>query len=201
MCNTSEAANREASVDPALRRVRWDAVVAKQTSIDPRLLEARAGFCITGIERLQSLSPFAFTTNRWDMYFCDVGPANKPPVCGFVSPADLNNSPYSLQNQTPLSVTSTIMAITDPGHQQETTRQAYEAFEQGKCKALLAMATGTEFLCRLLKIEGIPDCGDIVRRRFEGFIASLRFEPGHVHFLWAVPDAFFQRRRFVPAEL
>jgi type I restriction enzyme R subunit len=72
-----------------------------------------------------------------------VGTANKRLVYGFFSPADLDNLLYLRQNQTPLTEAPINMGITDRVYQQEAIRRVCEAFEQGRRKALLVMATGT----------------------------------------------------------
>ena len=78
-------------------------VEAKRTSIDPRLAEAQTEFYVTELAKGQSFRPFAFMTNGLDIYFWDVGRANKRLVHGFFSPTDLDNLLYMRQNQTPLS--------------------------------------------------------------------------------------------------
>ncbi|MBN1889083.1 MAG: DEAD/DEAH box helicase family protein [Thermoflexales bacterium] len=118
-------------------------VEAKKTSIDPRLAEAQAGFYVTEIARRQSFSPFAFMTNGREIYFWDMGQANKREVAGFFSPDDLENLLYIRRNKTPTSSASINTAITNRSYQQEAIRRVCEAFEQGKRKALLVMATGT----------------------------------------------------------
>ncbi len=118
-------------------------VEAKRTSVDPRLAEAQVEFYVTEIEKRQSFRPFAFMTNGYETYFWDVGTANKRLVYGFFSPADLDNLLYLQQNQTPLTEAPINTDITDRVYQQESIRRVCEAFEGGKRKALLVMATGT----------------------------------------------------------
>ena len=118
-------------------------VEAKRTSIDPRLAEAQTEVYVTEIEKQQSFRPFAFLTNGYDIYFWDVGRANKRLVYGFFSPSDLDNLLYSRQNQTALTEAPVNTATTDRVYQQEGIRRVCEAFEQSKRKALLVMATGT----------------------------------------------------------
>ena len=118
-------------------------VEAKRTSVDPRLAEAQTEVYVTEIEKLQSFRPFAFLTNGYDIYFWDVGRANKRLVYGFFSPSDLDNLLYSRQNQTALTDAPVNTAITDRVYQQEGIRRVCETFEQAKRKALLVMATGT----------------------------------------------------------
>ncbi len=118
-------------------------VEAKRTSVDPRLAEAQTEFYVTEIAKRQSFRPFAFMTNGYDIYFWDVGRANKRLVYGFFSPTDLDNLLYIQQNQTPLTEAPVNIAITNRAYQQEAIRRVCEVFEQGKRKALLVMATGT----------------------------------------------------------
>ena len=118
-------------------------VEAKRTSTDPRLAEAQTRFYVTEIEKRQSLRPFAFMTNGYDVYFWDVGRANKRLVAGFFSPSDMENLLYLRENQTPLDDVPIHTAITDRAYQQEAVRRVCEAFERGKRKALIVMATGT----------------------------------------------------------
>ena len=118
-------------------------VEAKRTSIDPRLAESQTEFYVTEVEKQQSYRPFAFMTNGYDIYFWDVEESNKRLVSGFFSPPDLENLLYIRQNKTPLTETPIDSQITDRLYQQEAIRRVCEAFERGKRKALLVMATGT----------------------------------------------------------
>ncbi len=53
-----------------------------------------------------------------------------------------------------------------------------------------------EFVRELLEVEGIPDYADLVRRRFDGYIASHpAFNANQIRFLRAVQSAFAQKRR------
>ena len=62
---------------------------------------------------------------------------------GFFSPDDLENLLYLRQYQTPLTAASVNTKITNRSYQLEAVQRVVEAFEQGKRKALLVMATGT----------------------------------------------------------
>jgi type I site-specific restriction endonuclease len=90
---------------------------AKKTSIDPRLAQAQTEFYVTQLEQRQSFRPFGFMTNGYDIYFYDVGFQNKREVRGFFSRLDL---------ETHLHI-----------------RRVAKAFDDGKRRALLTMATGT----------------------------------------------------------
>ncbi len=118
-------------------------VEAKRTSIDPRLAQAQAEFYVEELGKRQSFSPFAFLANGKQIYFIDVGNANKRLVHGFFAPEDLENLLYIRQNKKPLTSISIDTTITDRDYQIEAVRRVCEAFEQGKRKALLIMATGT----------------------------------------------------------
>jgi type I restriction enzyme R subunit len=118
-------------------------VEAKRMSTDPRLAEAQAEFYVTELEKRQSLRPFAFLSNGRETFFWDVGRAVKREVAGFFSPEDLERLLYLRQAGTLLSAAPINPAITDRVYQQEAIRRVCEAFERGKRRALLVMATGT----------------------------------------------------------
>ncbi len=118
-------------------------VEAKRTSVDPRLAQAQAEFYVNEIEKRQSFRPFAFMTNGRSIYFLDAGGVNKREVAGFFSPEDLERLLYLRQNRLPLGAIPINVAITNRAYQQEAIRRVCEAFEQGKRRALLVMATGT----------------------------------------------------------
>jgi type I restriction enzyme, R subunit len=118
-------------------------VEAKRTSIDPRLAEAQATFYVNELAKRQSFAPFAFLSNGLDTHFVDVGRANRRLVRGFFSPEDLENLLYLRQNRKPFAEIPINTAITDRSYQLEAIRRVGEAFETGKRKALLVMATGT----------------------------------------------------------
>jgi len=118
-------------------------VEAKRTSVDPRLAQAQAEFYVHEIEKRQSFRPFAFMTNGADIYFLDAGAANKRLVAGFFSPGDLENLHYIRQHKAPLTTAAINNHIADRPYQHEAIRRVSEAFDAGKRKALLIMATGT----------------------------------------------------------
>jgi len=120
-------------------------VEAKRTSVDPRLAQAQTQFYVEQIEKLpsQNFRPFGFMTNGREIYFWDVGLENKREVHGFFSRQDLETLLYIRQNKKPLTEAIINPAITDRVYQQEAIRRVCEAFENGKRKALLTMATGT----------------------------------------------------------
>lgn len=119
-------------------------VEAKRTSIDPRLAQAQAEFYVAEIAKRQSFRPFAFMTNGREIYFWDVGRANKRLVHGFFTSDDLENQLYVRQHQKSLLETPINQAITDRLYQQEAIRRVAQAFEVDKKRmALIVMATGT----------------------------------------------------------
>jgi type I restriction enzyme, R subunit len=118
-------------------------VEAKRTSVDIRLAQAQAEFYVTEIEKRQSFRPFAFLANGSDTYFLESGYAARREVAGFFSRDDLENLLYLRQHKLPLGSIPIDMAITDRPYQHEAIRRVSEAFESGKRRALLVMATGT----------------------------------------------------------
>lgn len=119
-------------------------VEAKRTSVDPRLAQIQTEFYVQEIEKRQSFRPFAFMSNGHEIYFWDVGRANKRLVHGFFTPRDLENQLYIQQNKTPLLDTKINPGITDRLYQQEAIRRVCQAFEADKKRmALIVMATGT----------------------------------------------------------
>ncbi|MGB8644422.1 MAG: DEAD/DEAH box helicase family protein [Anaerolineae bacterium] len=118
-------------------------VEAKRSSRDARIAETQAEYYVTEIEKRQSFRPFAFLTNGHSIYFWDVGQSPKRLVAGFFSPDDLARLLYIRQHKTPLASAPIQTAITNRGYQQEAIRRVCEAFDRGKRKALLVMATGT----------------------------------------------------------
>ncbi len=118
-------------------------VEAKRTSIDPRLAQTQAEFYVNEIAKRQSFTPFAFMTNGREIYFLDAGQANKREVTGFFPLADLENLLYLRQNKKPLGTIQINTDITNRAYQIEAIRRVSEAFENGRRRALLVMATGT----------------------------------------------------------
>jgi type I restriction enzyme R subunit len=118
-------------------------VEAKKTSVDPRLAQAQAEFYVGEIAKHQSFAPFAFMTNGEEIYFLDVGAANKRPVPGFFTPEDLERLLFLRRNHQPLASQPIATSIVDRPYQHEAIRRVAETFDQGKRKALLVMATGT----------------------------------------------------------
>jgi type I restriction enzyme R subunit len=118
-------------------------VEAKRTSHDPRLAQQQAEHYISEIAKHQSFTPFAFLTNGTDIYFWDAGTAAKRQVYGFFGPEDLEHLLFLRQQKKALSSIAIDNLITDRVYQHEAIRRVCEAFEAGKRKALIVMATGT----------------------------------------------------------
>jgi type I restriction enzyme, R subunit len=182
-------------------------VEAKKTSIDPRLAQAQAEFYITELERRQSFRPFAFMANGEEIFFLDAGAANKRPVVGFFSREDLERLLYLRLNKTPLQEAPINTAIADRPYQHEAIRRVAEAFDAGKRKALLVMATGTGktrtamalidlFLCtnQARRILFVADRDELVKQALtDGFKTHLPDEPCVRIFSHAVEESKTKR--------
>lgn len=117
-------------------------VEAKRASFDPRNAEAQLTFYLNEIEKRQSFRPFGFTSNGYQLYFFEPG-AVKRQVYGFFSQDDLERLLYLRQHREPLSAQTPDPNIAGRPYQIEAIRRVSEAFEDGKRKALVVMATGT----------------------------------------------------------
>jgi type I restriction enzyme, R subunit len=82
-------------------------------------------------------------TNGTSIYFLDVDRASKRLVYGFFSKKDLENLLFARRHGTSLSATAINPSIVNRDYQFEAVRRTCEAFEQGKRRALVVMATGT----------------------------------------------------------
>ncbi len=118
-------------------------VEAKRTSTDPRLAEAQARFYVGELAKQQGFTPFAFMTNGRKIYFLEAGVSSKREVRGFFTKRDLERLLAIRERQTPLATTPINNAITDRPYQHEAVRRVGEAFDAGKRRTLLVMATGT----------------------------------------------------------
>ena len=118
-------------------------VEAKRTSHDPRYAQQQTEHYVTEVSKHQSFQPFAFLTHGTDIYFLDMGYAPKRMVYGFFSPDDLERLLFQRQQKKALSSIEIDNIITDRIYQHEAIRRVCEAFEAGKRKALIVMATGT----------------------------------------------------------
>lgn len=166
-------------------------VEAKRTSVDPRVAQVQAEYYTTALAQRQSFTPFVFLTNGYDIYFWEVGIANKRLVSGFFTQADLENLLHVRHYGTLLSQAPINLKITDRAYQVEAIRRVCEAFERGKRKALLVMATGTgktrtvmslvELFLRTNQAQRIlfvADRDDLVKQALtDGFQTFLPDEP------------------------
>src|SRR5919205_343545 len=155
----NEATTRTSLIDPALRKAGWDLDDPKQVGLeipvdgfDPAAWQALA----RDLKRIRETNNIAegglpagisdyalFLPNGREIYFLDAGMANKRQVAGFFSPSDLENLLYLRQHKTPLTSVPIDSRITNRAYQHEAVRRVCEAFEQGRRRALLVMATGT----------------------------------------------------------
>lgn len=117
-------------------------VEAKKASVDPRLAEAQARFYLDHIEARQGWRPFAFLTNGYRIYFMEPGRPRRE-VNGFFSRDDLKRLLQARREGYPLHSTDINPGIAGRSYQQEAIRSVVEAFEQGRRRALVVMATGT----------------------------------------------------------
>jgi type I restriction enzyme, R subunit len=117
-------------------------VEAKRTSIDVRLAESLLEHYVKEIEKHQSYRPFGFLANGYDIYFVEVSFSAKRLLNGFFTREDLENLLFIRQNGLKLGDTPFNPAIVDRAYQHEAFRRVSEAFEKGRRKALLVMATG-----------------------------------------------------------
>ena len=118
-------------------------VEAKKTAINPQLAEAQGTYYARALGQQQSFVPFVFLSNGIDIYFVDVGRAPKRLVAGFFTRDDLENLLFARRHAQPLGLTSVSRAIAGRDYQIEAIRRVDEAFEAGRRRALLVMATGT----------------------------------------------------------
>jgi type I restriction enzyme, R subunit len=88
-------------------------------------------------------APFAFFSDYYTSYFWQVGDTAKRMVAGLFAPKDLERLDFIRQHGTSLAATRINTKIAGRAYQQEAIRRVCEAFEDGKRRALLVMATGT----------------------------------------------------------
>jgi type I restriction enzyme R subunit len=118
-------------------------VEAKRTARSPREGEEQLKQYIDEVARQQSRTPFGFMANGLQTFFWDVGQAHPRTVSGFFTRHDLTRLLFIREHKTPLADTAIDNNIVDRGYQHEAIRRVAEAFDQGKRRALLVMATGT----------------------------------------------------------
>ena len=121
-------------------------VEAKKTSHDPRLPQAQTEHYMTEISKHQSFQPFAFMTNEEDIYFFDKGYTAVRKAYSFFSRGDLEQILSLREKKQLLTNTPINQNITNRVYQIDGIKRVAEAFEQGRRKALLIMATVTRRL-------------------------------------------------------
>jgi type I restriction enzyme, R subunit len=166
-------------------------VEAKRTIIHPGLAQQQAEHYVDQIALHQGYKPFAFMTNGIDIYFLDVGRTPKRMVHGFFTRADLERMLRFRTQGQPLSATPINNKITDRPYQHASIRRVCEAFDQGKRKALVVMATGTgktrtamsiiDLFMRARQAENILFVADrdalVTQAMTDGFVKNLPDEP------------------------
>jgi type I restriction enzyme R subunit len=118
-------------------------IEAKKTARDAREGEAQLRQYLDEIGRNQGTVPFGFMTNGLHHYFWEVGVAHPRLVAGFFTPDDLKRLDFIRNNKTPLRNTPINKSIVERSYSHEAIRRVAEAFEGGKRRTLLVMATGT----------------------------------------------------------
>jgi type I restriction enzyme R subunit len=118
-------------------------IEAKRTARNARDGEEQLRQYVSEISKKQKIPPFGFMTNGLHHFFWEVGLANPRPIAGFFSPDDLERLRFIRENKRPLSETPINKHIVERPYQHEAIRRVVEAFEAGKRRALLVMATGT----------------------------------------------------------
>jgi type I restriction enzyme R subunit len=118
-------------------------IEAKRTARNARDGEEQLRQYVTEIASKQAIPPFGFMTNGLHNFFWEVDLAHPRSVAGFFSPDDLRRLRFIRQHKKPLKDTPINKKIVDRAYQHEAIRRVAEAFEGGKRRALLVMATGT----------------------------------------------------------
>ncbi len=118
-------------------------IEAKKTARKPREGEEQLRQYIEEISKKQAFVPFGFMTNGLHHYFWDVGLAHPRMVSGFFTPDDLRRLKFIRNNKTSLKDAPINNTIVERPYQLEAIRRVAEAFEAGKRRSLLVMATGT----------------------------------------------------------
>lgn len=118
-------------------------VEAKKTTHDPRLARQQTEHYLKQIAQRQSFRPFGFMTNGEMIQFWDSESANPRAVQGFFSRTDLERLLSFKKNGKPLTSIGVNSAIVNRPYQIEGVKRICEAFQQGKRKTLMVMATGT----------------------------------------------------------
>ncbi len=118
-------------------------VEAKRTSIDPRLAVPQAEFYATEIEKRQSFRPFRLYDQRPRDLLLGRGPRAQASGLRLLLPLRPGEPALPPPEPDAPHEAAINTDITDRPYQIEAIRRVCEAFESGKRKALLVMATGT----------------------------------------------------------
>jgi type I restriction enzyme, R subunit len=118
-------------------------IEAKRTARNAREGEERLRQYVSEIAAKQAAAPFGFMTNGLHHYFWEVGLAHPRSIAGFFTPRDLERLWFVRENKRPLQEFLINKRIVERLYQHEAIRRVTEAFEAGKRRALLVMATGT----------------------------------------------------------
>ncbi len=118
-------------------------VEAKRQSRSPQVAREQAKLYAVRIEKNQSFRPFVFLANGLEIWFWDTDTEAPREIAGFFSLDDLKRLLHIKQNKISLAETLISKDISGRAYQQEAIRRVAEAFEHGKRRALLVMATGS----------------------------------------------------------
>jgi type I restriction enzyme R subunit len=118
-------------------------IEAKRTARNAREGEEQLRQYVTEIARNQKVPPFGFMTNGLHHFFWEVGLAHPRSIAGFFSLPDLLRLHFIREHKKPLKDTPINKYICERAYQHEAIRRVAEAFEGGKRRTLLVMATGT----------------------------------------------------------
>ncbi|MEM9267037.1 MAG: DEAD/DEAH box helicase family protein, partial [Cyanobacteria bacterium P01_F01_bin.13] len=158
---------------------------------DAAQAQAQTSVYVKDIAGDYNVFPFAFFSDYYTTYFWEMGTGNKRLVSGVFAPEDLERLAHIRQHQSPLASVQPNLKIADRTYQLEAIQRIGEAFEAGKRRALLVMATGTGktrtamalielFLQtgQALKVLFVADRDALVTQALEkGFKEHLRDEP------------------------
>jgi type I restriction enzyme, R subunit len=118
-------------------------VEAKRTARNAREGEEQLRHYVAEIAGKQHVAPFGFMTNGLHHYFWEVGLAHPRSIAGFFSPTDLERLRFLREHKRPLQDFPINKRIVERPYQHEAILRVAEAFEAGRRRALLVMATGT----------------------------------------------------------
>jgi len=118
-------------------------IEAKRTARNAREGEEQLRQYVKEISAKQKTPPFGFMTNGLHHYFWEVGLAHPRPIAGFFTLDDLLRLYFIREHKTPLKDTPINKHICERAYSHEAIRRVAEAFEAGKGRTLLVMATGT----------------------------------------------------------